>query len=1239
MIEWNVLNIEETTDEEAITNAYRRMLTVTNPVENPSGFMLLRNTYEQAIAYAKAANMGTASIMNSQQAYSPADNMFEMSMQPMMNTNVVQPQEEKKVDLDKTVVIENISDIIRKNLNKGSGVPFATKDNLEKPAVVDSTVNSDNVVHSASAFNNTGLANSVMEVKPLGSGFKGITLPSHTHMMGHEQSNSQMYLYEEDNQPMLSAENEMGNQNFAGEMPYASEHLSNQISSEILKEVTVDEQSLLQQWIDRIEGIYYDFASRISEDMWNEVLTVPLCIEEDTKPKASELLLRFLMKHYYLPQNIWQIIDKTFSYAENKDELLKKYPREFIEDVVLSSINYPDIINYYMFRTDLQIDYDQFIYKFFQIVRFVRQNQYEEAYMALVEIDAYGSVHPYVEVERVKYLISVGQYQDAMNIAHFLYETYPDDASIVYIRAEIAWAVGNVGEARIYYQKLLTINSEHYYAKIGLADCYMQEKEFEKAKDLYAELREINPYDSYVIENLDAANENLISLFEENIKKDKSDVRSMLKLAWCYIQNDDIEKAIKIGKALEQIADPYDYCNVLGKAYLQSKDYKNAIKYLEKWVSTIRNIPRNGNRENKLKYGRLGGALELLGQAYEQANMTKKALNLYKMAKKEEPHNINHRISLARYLIKIGKDEDCVYECEEILKIDNRDFEAAYYRAVALYNLEYLSKALDAFDECIRLYQFDVNSYVYKIRILMRYCEFDKIEEIFEFLDANCIGSEIITFYKTKMSFDKEVIEQTKNKSEDMIDYDYFIGIYEGLIKNYKKGTSDIDDADPIYLEIAKLYVNIGNYKKSLTVLKNIHSKDKTNIEVYECMAISLEKLEKYKGALESYKRILLLCPEHREANIKIAELLEKQEQYDEAIKFHTKQLEITKSISGFINRGKIYLKLDDFQAARKDFKEAIKMNPYNPNSYNWLGVTYMYECNFEEAKKNFLQAIDRLEQERTPEPYRNLALIYTKIGDFEKAVDCYKANIEYFNDSYDYEKIAEIYYEQKEYKKSVEAYNKRCKVIENADELTNTELYVWVGKCNTGLESEKTALKYYTKAIETAKVIGTKCHEAYIEIAKMYMQIDKYELAMKFFKEAAQSPKMSIENKIEYAYCCFVSNNFEEGQKYSNIALAEAEKMSENINGEKIKKHYLMGYAYLVQNQIEKAQECINEAFKCRTCNDCFYPKCHRAIALQGLVLEKKGNRGGAIKCLGDALALVPGNAKYIHDFSRVKE
>ena len=338
MIEWNVLNIEETTDEELITQAYRRMLTVTNPEDNPAGFMLLRNTYEQAMAYAKNAKFSNNSMMNNPGGYSPADAMFNMSLQPMMNTNdVQQPKSDNKVDLDKTVVIDNISDIIRKNLNKGGGVPFATRDNIEKPSAND-------------MFASSGMQNQSSAAQNQGSGMQGQGFGMLSQPMNDNKSVG-----------MQSADNigDMNNPHASGHMMGSNDSNSRVYASQqsyTLNEGTVDEQKLLQQWIKKVEAIYYDFGSRISEDMWKEVLSVPVCVELDTRQAASEALLRFLMKHYYLPQNIWQLIDRTFDYTGSKNELLERYPREFIEDVVLSSINYPDIINYYMFMTDLHLD-------------------------------------------------------------------------------------------------------------------------------------------------------------------------------------------------------------------------------------------------------------------------------------------------------------------------------------------------------------------------------------------------------------------------------------------------------------------------------------------------------------------------------------------------------------------------------------------------------------------------------------------------------------------------------------------------------------------------------------------------------------------------------------------------------------------------------------------------------------------------------------------------------------------
>ena len=1179
MIDWSILNIEETTDESVITQAYRRMLTVTNPEDNPQEFMMLRRTYEEALDYARNS-----------------------SRVPMENTNTMG---DTSVDnLDKTIYIDNIKDIVRKKRREVNetiklDIPLINSKLNNRYNMNDANFNSQNVAINDNNFK------------------------APKHNIG-------------DNNSIENADDKNIDDRIYDNNMFENTARIEGLAEDNNVKKKEDNLSPTEIWINNVESVYNNFEQRISVDIWQQLLNDPVCVEIDSRMDATDAILSFLMKHYNLPQKIWLLLDKTFGFKENEKELLEKYPKEFIEDVVISSIEYEDIINYDLFVTGLMIDYDQFIFMFFNLVRLIREGDMQGAYETLVSLDSFGSVHPYVEVERVKYYINIGQLEPASQIAMMLYEQFPQDASIVYIRAEIAWAYGNISEAKAFYERLLEINNKHYYAKLGLADCYMQEEDFEKAKDLYTELRDVNPYDSYVTDNIDLANDKLIEKFEKKIINDKEDVRTRTKLAWCYLQKHDIEKAIAIGKEIEAMGDTYEGCNILGRCYLAKKDHANAIKYLEKWAECIRNIPRNGNVENTIKYSRLSHAFKLLGQAYEIAGREKKALNLYKLAVKEDSKNIGHKLNLARYQLEIRRFEDCINICSDIIKKESRNFDALYYRAVAYFKTEYLSKALDGFEECLQIYQYDISCYVYKIRILLKYCEYDKVNKLFEFLDEQGIGSDALTFYKTKMQYEKEVIEISKKSDDiDEIDYSYYIELYENLLSNYDNEKSDIDDPMPLYIEMANLYICTGEYKRSLAVLKNVHEKDKNNVEVYECMAISFENLGEIKAAIESYKRILLLCPEHREANIKLASLLEKQENYKEAIKFHTKQLEITKSIQGLFNRGLVYLKMNELELARKDFKEAVKMNPYNPMSYNYLGITYLYDDNYEEALNAFEKSVERIEQEPSPIPYRNLAITYVKLHNIEKAVECYEKNINIFSEPYDYEQMAILLYEQKMYKESVEAYTKKAKLED--EETSNIDLYIWVGKCNTGLESENTALKYYTKAIEEAKMIGLKSNRAYIQIAKMYMELGKFELASKFFKQVKSKEEMTLENYLDYAYSCMNAKNFSGAQNILKDTMAKIEKISDKQISQLARKNYLMAYAYWVQGNYAKANEHLDKAFRARKCENCKYTKCYKAMALKGLILEKTGDEVGAIKCMKDALDIVPGNSRYIHEYNRM--
>ena len=651
MIDWSILNIEETTDEDAITIAYRKMLTVTNPEDNPNGFMLLRTTYEEALKYARSsvsnsdmnvdfANSGTSNNMNnSVTSFNNPNASYGYddvkSFVPMENTNAYEGDmnnNTSEMQLDKTQYIDNIKDILKKR----------SKGNIQETMKLD------------------------------------IPLINKKLNQDSQQQNE-----------FVDYTN--GGQNIENNNEIAQNNIQAMDFKEELKPIEI--------WISNVEAVYSNFEQRISINVWQELLNDQICIGLDTRMDATDAILTFLMKYYNLPQQVWILLDKTFGFKENKKELLEKYPKEFIENVVISSIEYPDIINYDLFVTGLMIDYDQFICMYFDLVRMMRQGDMQSAYDLILQLDTFGNVHPYVEVERIKYYINMGQLAIAAQNAMLLYQQYPEDVAIIYIKAEIAWAYGNITEAKAYYERLLSINENHYYARTGLADCYLQEKDYEKAKDLYTILRDINPYDSYVSDNLDMANNQLIEIFEQNIVNNPDDIRMRIKLAWCYLQRQDVDKAIVIGKEIEDLGDIYESSNILGRCYLNKKDSKGAIMHLEKWVECIRNVPRNGNIENKAKYSRLGQAFELLAQAYEMEGKEKKALSLYKLAVKEEPANINHKVNLARYQLEMRKYENCIATCTDIIKEETRNFNAIYYRAVANFKTDYLAKALDGFEE------------------------------------------------------------------------------------------------------------------------------------------------------------------------------------------------------------------------------------------------------------------------------------------------------------------------------------------------------------------------------------------------------------------------------------------------------------------------------------------------------------------------------------------------------------
>ena len=138
------------------------------------------------------------------------------------------------------------------------------------------------------------------------------------------------------------------------------------------------EKTDIDLWVERIDAIYRDIVKRRQEEAWKRVLADPVCDDLDTSLEAREAFLVYLMDHIYLPHNIWQLLDKQFQIVEDKENILQKFPKDFL-DYAIYYIEHPSFIDYGLFRVtegqDGDVDADAYIRGYLEIKRHIDQGE------------------------------------------------------------------------------------------------------------------------------------------------------------------------------------------------------------------------------------------------------------------------------------------------------------------------------------------------------------------------------------------------------------------------------------------------------------------------------------------------------------------------------------------------------------------------------------------------------------------------------------------------------------------------------------------------------------------------------------------------------------------------------------------------------------------------------------------------------------------------------------------------
>ena len=345
-----------------------------------------------------------------------------------------------------------------------------------------------------------------------------------------------------------------------------------EIAAKGIEEKDID-NGPLGPWINKINEIYNNFEDRLNIELWKEIFNEDVCFSLETKEEACMKLLEFLYDNFYLPHNIWLLIEEVFSIKDRYKEFYEYFAPQFI-DYIVNEIEYGDSLNYELFEIEDGKDYEHFIKLYFDIRGSLNRRELDNLEDKISEMKELYIYHPYSIVLEARYNLIQKNIEIAKYLCDEIMEEYDEDLQVLSLAAEIEWEQGNYPEAKVIYEKILSLYPNNYSAKVGYADCCLELEEPLKAHGIYIEILGIDPYNNYVRENLFKSNEKIIEKYYEELKTNKDDKKLLTNLCWCLFENYRYDEALEVGNSFKPDEPSIcEYYDLLGRIYSAKGDH------------------------------------------------------------------------------------------------------------------------------------------------------------------------------------------------------------------------------------------------------------------------------------------------------------------------------------------------------------------------------------------------------------------------------------------------------------------------------------------------------------------------------------------------------------------------------------------------------------------------------------------------------------------------------------------
>lgn len=982
---------------------------------------------------------------------------------------------------------------------------------------------------------------------------------------------------------------------------------------------TKEDDSPLGQWMREVDNVYRSIEKRRDEERWKQLLDDEICTALDTKTLARDRLLGYLMDSFRLPQNIWELLNDTFDLEEQREELIESFPVDFI-DYIFRELKESTVQPLDLFQGDEYARYDEYISLLNRSTREINVREMEDAKKTIEELKEFGIYHPYQTINEIRIHLIGQEYETARSKAEDLYMIYPDDANVILYMGETSYYLGQYEEAVRYYDSHLELVPRSFLGRYGKADCLKHQKEYKAAKELLIQILDDYPYNESVKQELSQINELIIEEYKKDAQEHPEDMEKKLELGWSCLQNDKIEDGLAILDSIKvEGAKAFSLENLSGRLYMEHGEFEKAIFHLAKWEQMIRELPDEVPEELEKDKNRLqlpiylqAYALDRLGRRDEAAKRLEESLEI-----KEDPEALNLK---AHFLYNSREYEAAIEICNKIEQIDANRVGVYAYRGKSLYELGYYQAAYEDFDRWIELYAYDLDPYIYKMRIMIYYEQYDRAKEIADYLTSQKVECDRLT------DCIAQIMERTGGETEKNSAYE----MYKQILENYENGKSDVDD---IYRIIYRMAVADEHDRPLQYVLEEIEkglAYKKDYIPLIEYKAYLLNNEGRKDETIKLCQEILEIDPNHTRANMRIGDILYDRQEYEKALEYYLKQREVQNSQTALIDIGRAYIELGRLDEAKEINLEALKMDPEESCLYHNLGLICIYQKQYAEAIRYYELAIEYYQKrgEVSANTYEQLASCYIRQGQPDKALETYEEVRKQTKNPAYYVDLSDAY-------RYYGRYQEAAQVLEKYKETADND--------------NRKAL--YDHRLSNLMILSGDMHKAYKYMKKcknrirdMQENLVDYYILKRDYKKALEICNQMLDRTPEDISALYFTSlrilwmgDTARARTHASKGLALLEKQKKGL-GAQIRGYKRAAVFQAVLGNYQAAFFCVEKAQGCVLCATCKYHICKDIEIILAMIYDIMGDRRRALEILNKCASYCKDDTELYFLIERLK-